>query len=257
MASTYAARQLARKLKLEAILTRELMVWFRSISATIKPVLRHTGSLPSIDHFRIDLVALLRKHYSRVGNAFMGDVSLMKQWQIKQTDDEQQSINDATLAAFLAWSVTHAQQQSAYIIATTQDDLQSIYADAQTRLAQDGEQDNVGKLSLLVAAAFAASYIGRTSVIATTETQSSAEQAKLQEANATMQVVRRESTKTWHTLLDDRTRASHVLADLQEQPRSTPFTVGGERLMIPGDTSLGASPSNIIGCRCSAEYTAV
>ena len=56
--------------------------------------------------------------------------------------------------------------------------------------------------------------------------------------------------KTWNTILDEKTRHSHVLADRQEQKLQSPYTVQGELLMMPGDTSLGASLSNIINCRC-------
>lgn len=33
---------------------------------------------------------------------------------------------------------------------------------------------------------------------------------------------------------------------------SEPFVVGGERLMFPGDSSLGAGPGNVINCRCTS-----
>jgi len=255
--SQYAVRQLARKLKLEATFQPELMAWFRSIGETLKPVIRHTGQLPALIHFRDDLNTLLRKHYARTGREFMGDVAdtLLKRWQVKQTADEQQAVSDAALAAFLAWSVAHAQQQSTYIIETTQTDLQDIFAQSKDTLAQEEDRGSMAKLAAHVAGAFAATYSGRASTIATVETQTPAEQAKRVEADAAEQVAQRQSIKIWHTILDEKTRIGHVLADLQEQPRGSPFIVSGERLMVPGDTSLGASLSNIIGCRCSAEYT--
>ena len=58
------------------------------------------------------------------------------------------------------------------------------------------------------------------------------------------------ATKTWISLLDGRERPAHHAADGQVQPIGTPFIVEGESLMEPGDTSLGASEDNIIGCRC-------
>ena len=50
-----------------------------------------------------------------------------------------------------------------------------------------------------------------------------------------------------------RTRPEHQeLAEHPQQvPIDEPFIVGGEKLMYPGDVSLGASPWNTINCRCT------
>ena len=42
----------------------------------------------------------------------------------------------------------------------------------------------------------------------------------------------------------------HVSANGQRVPMDDPFTVSGEKLMFPLDTSLGASAGNVIQCRC-------
>lgn len=57
--------------------------------------------------------------------------------------------------------------------------------------------------------------------------------------------------KEWVATSDDRTRDAHAAADGQRVPLDEPFIVGGEKLMYPGDFSLGASPSNTINCRCT------
>jgi len=53
----------------------------------------------------------------------------------------------------------------------------------------------------------------------------------------------------WLATLDRRVRPAHLEADLQRVPLGTPFTVGGEHLMRPGDPA--GSPWNVIQCRCS------
>lgn len=58
----------------------------------------------------------------------------------------------------------------------------------------------------------------------------------------------------WLATRDDRTREDHEQADGQSVPLDEPFIVGGERLMFPGDTSLGASAGNTIQCRCTEIY---
>jgi len=60
--------------------------------------------------------------------------------------------------------------------------------------------------------------------------------------------------KSWSAILDDVVRNGHALANGQERYANEPFEVSGELLMIPSDTSFGASIENIINCRCSALY---
>lgn len=57
-------------------------------------------------------------------------------------------------------------------------------------------------------------------------------------------------THTWESMKDERVRGSHAIADGQTVPINEPFTVGGYKLMYPCDDSLGAPPSETIGCRC-------
>lgn len=56
--------------------------------------------------------------------------------------------------------------------------------------------------------------------------------------------------KRWVATPDARTRPEHAHADGQIVPCDEPFEVGGEKLMFPGDGSLGASGWNRYNCRC-------
>ena len=60
--------------------------------------------------------------------------------------------------------------------------------------------------------------------------------------------------KRWKTFGDSKVRPSHANAGGQTVPIDKPFTVGGYRMMFPGDSSLGAPASEIVNCRCSVEY---
>lgn len=58
-----------------------------------------------------------------------------------------------------------------------------------------------------------------------------------------------EMEREWVSALDARTRPEHAEADGQVVGVDEPFTVGGEKLMYPGDRS--GSPWNIYNCRCT------
>lgn len=62
--------------------------------------------------------------------------------------------------------------------------------------------------------------------------------------------------KYWLCVHGERTREAHAAAgnDYSKSksiPQSQPFIVGGEKLMFPGDKSMGASGWNLYNCRCS------
>lgn len=57
--------------------------------------------------------------------------------------------------------------------------------------------------------------------------------------------------KEWMCSMDDDSRKWHKSADGQIVPVDEPFIVGGEKLMHPGDSSMGASAKNVIHCRCT------
>lgn len=60
-----------------------------------------------------------------------------------------------------------------------------------------------------------------------------------------------EMQREWIATRDHRTRKWHGKADGQRVGIDEAFTVGGEKLMFPGDTSHGASGWNIYNCRCA------
>lgn len=57
--------------------------------------------------------------------------------------------------------------------------------------------------------------------------------------------------KEWVCACDEVSRKWHKDANGQQVPLEEPFIVGGESLMHPGDSSMGASAENVIHCRCT------
>jgi hypothetical protein len=92
----------------------------------------------------------------------------------------------------------------------------------------------------------------RIGMISTTETNGAAEDARIRQAREL--AGNRLLYKRWSTMRDERVRDTHRDAEGQEQLAASAFDVGVDQLMFPGDQSLGASLSEIINCRCSAEY---
>ena len=72
-----------------------------------------------------------------------------------------------------------------------------------------------------------------------------------------METLRGHTVKYWATMVDSLVRDAHVDAEGQIQFFDEPFEVMGEKLMFPGDTSLGASEANTLGCRCFVVYKTI
>lgn len=60
-----------------------------------------------------------------------------------------------------------------------------------------------------------------------------------------------EMEKQWLATLDGRTRHDHAVADGQKVAEDKPFTVGGYKLMFPGDMESGAPGHLLYNCRCT------
>lgn len=82
---------------------------------------------------------------------------------------------------------------------------------------------------------------------AITEAENAGRQAAAEELESKGVIL----NKRWIATMDNRTRHDHALADGQIVMNDMPFKVGGEYLMFPGDSSIGASGWNIYNCRCT------
>ena len=90
----------------------------------------------------------------------------------------------------------------------------------------------------------------RALMIARTETHAAA----VQSVDASVKSTRIEMEKEWVSAKDERVRISHLSTNGQRVPQDQPFNVGGEQLMYPGDSSLGAGAGTTINCRCVVAY---
>ena len=60
--------------------------------------------------------------------------------------------------------------------------------------------------------------------------------------------------KRWESIMDEVTRKDHREINGKYIPIGQAFHVGDSWMQFPKDTSLGASPNQIINCRCSIIY---
>lgn len=250
------ARQLAKKIKLENRFKPELTRFFKQVSRNATAKWVATSRIPNLDSFQLELIALLRGHYRRVEKAFSKDARNEAKTVNFFLETKQEENIDSEIVDYIN---QHSIQQSMFILQTTESNLNVVAASVLGAAITGIERPTRAETAREIRREFDARSINRIDTIAMTETQTPAEEIKFIEALAVSETLRQTTgqtmAKTWATVLDERTRPSHVLADRQEVNVRQPFIVQGERLPVPGSAALGASLSNIINCRCASINT--
>ena len=256
-----ARQDLRDKIKLE----RDFLINIKKLN---KKMVRETarifgtsGQTLNAADFKDELEDLLVGQYEKVSGVFSERIRSQLPSDIAMTEEE----SDEVVAALLIFFASRAGDQAQIITDTNQKDIKASIA-AGLQMAQDGVAEgrlvSQQEVAVLAGAALSRKLAPRAQAIATFETQTAAETAKATEAdvlsfqtpNIPVGPARDIGiSKTWVTQGDEKVRAAHVGADFQEQDMNTPFTVSGELLRYPGDTSLGATIGNVINCRCSSQ----
>jgi len=254
--SPEAARQLAKKMKLEDRMKPKLRRFFDQISRDVRAVWTATRSIPNLQPFELELVALLREQYRAIDRAFNKTSRDLNKSFLTELETKQEETIDSEIVAFIN---QHSLQQAPFILNTTQNELDRISMDVIRDTAQQGGDLDDAAIGALIAREFNDRSDNRVDTIAMTETQTVSESIKEIEAATIGGIIAatagtQEMFKTWNTILDEKTRQSHVRADGQVREVRQPFNVQGQSLMAPGDTSLGATLDNIINCRCVSTF---
>lgn len=265
-----AALELNSKLRLEARLRPPLKKVERDLARQVIRNLGTTGVLPDVRSIQAsELEPILLEHYELVGTSFTGNVANKLPTDVAETDEEKM-IAAAAMAQFFA---ARAPEQARVIAETSELDARravSIADQERRHLIDEGEPLlSQFEVAAIAGAVFFRSLVRRTTGIVMSETQAAAEATKLTEAETLLDKLPSilggdkapvEVVKEWVTQGDSRVRTppknafDHLAADSTQVPVNEPFMVSGERLMYPGDTSLGASPGNVVNCRCSAAH---
>ncbi len=259
MAKVTVGTQLAKKMRLEDKLKPKLRKFFSQISEDVRTVWVATGSIPNLRSFNLELVAILRTHYRLVAKAFKNTTrdSLGKSaLPFLERKQEETRVSETVDRDILTLINEHSQQQSDFILMTTERNLQNIATKVITAASIAGLVLPAAESGAQIQEAFEKNSDSRVNTISITETQGVSELTKFLEAKGIAATLTgtQEIFKTWNTVLDEKTRLSHVQADRQRVRLETAHTVQGQSLRFPGDASLGATGDNRFGCRCSDIY---
>lgn len=257
-----AAQDLQDKLKLEAQLRPEIEAYNRTIVRNFMREMGAHGTTSDFSKYDAALIAILLAHYLRTSKKFDSKIRGKLPKDVAITKQEAEKISAALSSFFPPLAEDHARG----INRTTQSDAADAVDAAQQEqvtAAQQGSPLSKPEIAAIAGAVLHRRLRGRLIATVMSETQAAAETAKATEAEVLSGVSPSVSggspqpspvMKEWETVGDNKVRDDHVAADGQQVTVDEPFIVGGEQLRWPGDGGLGASPGNIINCRCSAGY---
>jgi hypothetical protein len=260
-------RSFALKVALEQPFKKELRENFDRIKNVALARYRRGKESLSASNFNFKTESLLKKQYRRTSNSFKDEARLYaakKSFEIKQLEDD---INKNINTALSVYIPTEAEKSARIIDDTTVKNISDSFSESRAELEESNKEQTVAAISALAGIKMIQKFYGRVEGIAMTETQKMAETTKYTEAAAISTDGQSNVSpsgflsanpsvdKKWFATLDQKTRAAHVSASGQTVSINEPFVVGGEMLKYPGDSSLGASASNVINCRCDSLYT--
>jgi len=257
---TIAAAELAVKLALESKLRPQIKRAFASVATDLAITWASRQTIPDMRQHQQAVEVILLEHYKACGRAFGGTIrARLGKGMIYRAESKVADPLDAQIAGnLLEWAKAHARQQSLYIADTTSQDLAKITSAVASEPVPIGSPaPTATQQAARIVRDFNASVSERIEAIVITETNAATENAKQVEAQELYKVNRLPGAakKTWVARLDNRTREEHMRAEGQTREFDGLYTVWGEQLSYPGDTSHGASVKNVIHCRCSSILT--
>ncbi len=247
---------------------REAIIGFAIIKRYFKPISKDSfshyskfGVFPILQPYRDALEKILNQQYEGTAQLFIRQVrdSLGEPENAEEinTQVNESSSLKQTVDIFMSLGS---------IMKTTEKDMARSIRDVIEAAAILGVVLSNRKIARKAKKKFDSLSSGRVDGISMTQTQQAAEGAKNTELStllrnsavftiANVSMGRTTVKKTWMTVMDSRVRMAHALAEKQTVAFDKPYQVGGQLLMYPGDTSLGATMNNIVNCRCASIKT--
>jgi len=264
LANTRAERQrqgaldTAKKMRLEIPFAKDIRRILKTISDDFYNEYIKSGTVINMETYRTDLTAALKKNYRNIANKFKRNFRTDK-----SIDFETKGIDENIEATLKQYIDTHSAEQTGLILGTTSELLNRDLTGSIFALSESGQELNNENVADLTWKKNSARSAGRAKIIAETETQNMSETTKQTEVNemaiagaviAGVAITQQILKRRWNSRLNEVTRFPHAVADGQVRGILEPFSVNGQLLMYPGDTSLGASAGNVIECKCWVTY---
>lgn len=230
---------LNRKLQLESGLYSSIRSLFYRIAF---------GNFASGLAYKTEIKGILERHYNLVFDEFIDDYR-------KANDVVMSPLQQAIMLSEVNGLVNERSMKQSELIVKSIDKQFAKANDAMRLMTAETNNPTRTRQNITYA-----NLIRRIEPIACYETQWAAETARFMEVvyltgrNGISIKEQQYTYKRWDAMGDDKMRRWHADADSQVVDLDEPFIVNGEMLMRPGDTSLGATASNIINCRCTVSY---
>jgi uncharacterized protein with gpF-like domain len=239
--STEAARQAALLAKLEVPFRKAVEAEVAKAMREMVAGWKASGKVPTAAEHRKRIAELFEPMAEKLVKEFADRI--VTQAKASGYVLETKDFAATMAAAALRYIASEAIRKRIVAIAETTRDqiIRGVTAGFDAGLGQDGIAARIlDRVPLLSKS--------RAAVIARTETHGAANFGANEAAQETGVAYRRE----WLAGSDARTRKSHQRADGQRVAKDKPFTVGGARLMYPGDPSGPADET--INCRCAIGF---
>jgi len=254
-ANRQVAIDLAKKLKLEPAFAKDIRILLNTIITDYEVFYGVTGQVPSMQPYQDDLTGILKNHYRKTSKQFKNNIT----GNLDKTE-EVKNLENAVSVAMANYINQHSTEQAQFINRTTQNEITDITRKTIVNASIEGEQLSNSEVATKVKLDYKKQIPARADTIAMTEVNNVSETSKQTEASMVYvsglvvagTAVAGLMQKTWHTVLDSKTRTSHARADGQTVDTNQPFFVGGEPLRYPSDSR--GSVGNTINCRCSVTY---
>jgi hypothetical protein len=190
---------------------------------------------------RVRVKGVIEDHYRRTIPVF-GQMALK---QVKSRRIERKAAQTIYEALVAEWIGREALRKATLIADTDRDD---VLGAIEGGMAEGIGTEEIGRRIRKVAQM--TPY--RAATVARTETHAAATFGSIESVRQAERDLGVVMVKEWLATKDDRTRPEHLAADGQKVGMDEKFTVGGELMDRPGDSS--ASAENVIACRCALVY---
>lgn len=254
-----ADHDLAVKMRREAVIKSAIFFgYFAKIGRDLQATYTELGIIPSLAAHDKKLTTELNHQYGGTQKVFGSQVrnALGK-------PDNSKFIDEQIGLSMEVQKLLHVHPTSRSIAQTTANSLNDAVSGVVSDAADAGVALSQAQIAKKARSIFIADSKDRLNTIAISQTEFAAEGAKNVEMGtlnrlnavfpqANVNLAKDRVEKTWTAILDSVTREAHVRANGQVVAFNEPFLVMDEKLMYPGDTSLGATVRNIINCRCSS-----